>query len=762
MRVVGQRIRKKDAMQLVTGKPVYMDDVAPKDCLIVKILRSPHANALIEDINIATAMKVPGIEVIYTWKDVPNVRFAQAGQTYPEWSPYDRLILDQHVRFVGDAVAIVAGENETCVDRALKMIKVKYKVLPALLDYHESIDNEILVHPEDNWESLYPVGADNKRNICSHMEESDGDLEGTFADCDIVLERTYHVPAVNQAMMETFRTACYIDTYGRLVVLSSTQIVYHVRRILARALGIPQSKIRSLKPRIGGGFGAKQTVVTEIYPAFVTWNTKKPSKLIYSRYESQIAGSPRHEMDIRVKIGANNDGTLRAFDLYNLSNTGAYGDHGPTTAGLTGHKSMPLYTGNMEAFRHVFDVVYTNTLATGAYRGYGATQGIFALESLVNELADILHMDPVELRLKNVVRQGMVMPAYFNERAASCRLDECLVRAAEMIGWKDKYPCRDMGDGKVRSVGIAMAMQGSCISYVDVGSATISLNEDGSFRLAIAAADMGTGCDTILAQMAAECLEVSVDDIFVSGADTDSSPYDSGSYASSTTYITGQAVVKASMELKNRICTLAAKMLECDVDDLDYDGRTVKDIKTGKSVTLQDIGFKAQCFNDYALQVTESHTSPVSPPPYMAGAVEIELDKETGHVEILDYAAVVDCGTVVNPNLATIQVEGGLGQGIGMTLFENIQYSDKGVLRNNSLMQYKIPTRRDVGTLRVEFKPSYEPTGPFGVKSIGEIVINTPAPALAQAIHNATGGYFRDLPITSEKIAMYCLENEEK
>ena len=762
MRVVGQRIRKKDAMQLVTGKPVYMDDVAPKDCLIVKILRSPHANALIEDINIATAMKVPGIEVIYTWKDVPNVRFAQAGQTYPEWSPYDRLILDQHVRFVGDAVAIVAGENEACVDRALKMIKVKYKVLTALLDYHESIDNEILVHPEDNWESLYPVGADNKRNICSHMEESHGDLEGTFADCDIVLERTYHVPAVNQAMMETFRTACYIDTYGRLVVLSSTQIVYHVRRILARALGIPQSKIRSLKPRIGGGFGAKQTVVTEIYPAFVTWHTKKPSKLIYSRYESQIAGSPRHEMDIRVKIGADKDGTLRAFDLYNLSNTGAYGDHGPTTAGLTGHKSMPLYTGNMEAFRHVFDVVYTNTLATGAYRGYGATQGIFALESLVNELADILHMDPVELRLKNVVREGMVMPAYFNEPAASCRLDECLVRAAEMIGWKDKYPCRDMGNGKVRSVGIAMAMQGSCISYVDVGSATISLNEDGSYRLAIAAADMGTGCDTILAQMAAECLEVSVDEIFVSGADTDSSPYDSGSYASSTTYITGQAVVKAATELKKRICTLAARMLECDVDDLEYDGHVAKDIKTGKSVTLQDIGFKAQCFNDLALQVTESHTSPVSPPPYMAGAVEIELDKETGHVEILDYAAVVDCGTVVNPNLATIQVEGGLGQGIGMTLFENIQYSDKGVLRNNSLMQYKIPTRRDVGTLRVEFKPSYEPTGPFGVKSIGEIVINTPAPALAQAIHNATGGYFRDLPITSEKIAMYCLEHENE
>ena len=480
MRVVGQPVRKKDAMSLVTGKPVYMDDLAPKDCLIVKVLRSPHANAIVEEVNTKIAMKVPGIEAIYTWEDVPKHRFAQAGQTYPEWSPYDRLILDQHVRFVGDAVAIIAGEDEACVDRAMKMIKVKYKVLPAVLDYHKAKDNEVLVHPEDNWESKFPVGADNKRNLCAHMEDSDGDLEKTFADCDIVLERTYHVPAVNQAMMETFRTTCYLDTYGRLVVFSSTQIVYHVRRIIANALGIPKHKVRALKPRIGGGFGAKQTVVTEIFPAFVTWMTKKPSKIIYTREESQIAGSPRHEMEVTVKIGANKDGTLRAFDLYNLSNTGAYGDHGPTTAGLTGHKSLPMYTANMEAFRHTFDVVYTNVLAAGAYRGYGATQGIFALESIVNELASILHMDPVELRLKNVVRQGMTMQAYSNEVARGCRLDDCLVRAAEMIGWKEKYPVKDMGNGKVRSVGIAMAMQGSCISYVDVGSATIMMNEDGS------------------------------------------------------------------------------------------------------------------------------------------------------------------------------------------------------------------------------------------------------------------------------------------
>lgn len=761
MRVVGQPVRKKDAMSLVTGKPVYMDDLAPKDCLIVKVLRSPHANAIVEEVNTKIAMKVPGIEAIYTWEDVPKHRFAQAGQTYPEWSPYDRLILDQHVRFVGDAVAIIAGEDEACVDRAMKMIKVKYKVLPAVLDYHKAKDNEVLVHPEDNWESKFPVGADNKRNLCAHMEDSDGDLEKTFADCDIVLERTYHVPAVNQAMMETFRTTCYLDAYGRLVVFSSTQIVYHVRRIIANALGIPKHKVRALKPRIGGGFGAKQTVVTEIFPAFVTWMTKKPSKIIYTREESQIAGSPRHEMEVTVKIGANKDGTLRAFDLYNLSNTGAYGDHGPTTAGLTGHKSLPMYTANMEAFRHTFDVVYTNVLAAGAYRGYGATQGIFALESIVNELASILHMDPVELRLKNVVRQGMTMQAYSNEVARGCRLDDCLVRAAEMIGWKEKYPVKDMGNGKVRSVGIAMAMQGSCISYVDVGSATIMMNEDGSYRLVIAAADMGTGCDTILAQMAAECLGVSTDEIFVSGADTDTSPYDSGSYASSTTYVTGQAVVKASTELEKRIRKLASQMLECEIEDVEFDGKQARDIKTGKSVTAEEIGYKAQCFNDFALQVTESYTSPVSPPPYMAGAVEIELDKETGHLEILNYAAVVDCGTVVNPNLARVQVEGGLGQGIGMALYENIQYSDYGKLYNNSLMQYKIPTRLDMGNLHVEFKPSYEPTGPFGVKSIGEIVINTPAPALAHAIFNATGVWHRSLPITSEKIAMGVLKNRE-
>lgn len=760
MKAVGQPIRKKDAMPLVTGKPVFMDDLAPKDCLIVKVLRSPHANAIVKSVKKDVAKRVPGIEDVYTWEDVPQERFTTAGQTYPEFSPYDRLILDRHVRYVGDPVAIVAGENEACVDKALKMLKVEYEVLPAVLDFHMAKDGDVLVHPEDNWKALCKVGADNKRNLCASDSTEDGDVDAVLADCDEVVEGTYHVRAAQQAMMETFRTTCFMDAYGRLNILSSTQIVYHVRRIISNALGIPKSRIRVSKPRIGGGFGAKQSVVAELFPAFVTWKTGKASKMIFTREESQIASSPRHEMEVHVRLGASREGKIRAIDVYTLSNTGAYGDHGPTTVGLSGHKSIPLYS-SAEAHRFAYDVVYTNHMAAGAYRGYGATQGIFAVESAVNEMAQRLHMDPVEIRLKNMVREGDVMPAYYGETAKSCALDRCLERTAELIGWKDKYPYKDMGNGKVRSVGIAMAMQGSGISGVDVGSATIKMNDDGFYTLMIAAADMGTGCDTILAQMAAECLDCPVENIEVLGADTDSSPYDSGSYASSTTYVTGKAVEKACQKLIARILEIASGMLDAPVEELEFASDRVEWPKARKSVSLIDIGTKSMCGNGCALEATESNSSPTSPPPFMAGAVEIELDKETGHVEILDYKAVVDCGTVVNPNLARVQTEGGLVQGIGMTLYENIQYNDKGTMLNNSFMQYKIPSRRDMGNIQVEFESSFEPTGPFGAKSIGEIVINTPAPALAHAIANATGIWFKELPITSEQIAMGVFEKED-
>lgn len=751
---INKSVRKKDSMQLLLGKPVYMDDITPSDALVVKLLRSPYANAIVQEINTAIAKKVPGIVDIYTWEDVPSTRFTIAGQTYPEPSPYDRLIIDRHVRFVGDVVAIIAADTEKTAYKAMNLINVKYEVLEPVLDFRTAKDNPILVHPEEDWFPPCEVGGTNKRNLVASDINSHGDVDAVMSSCDILIDRTFHTKAFNQAMMETFRTYTCLDRYGRLHVVSSTQIVFHCRRILSRALGIPKSRIRVEKPRIGGGFGAKQTAVCEVYPAFVTLKTGRAAKLIYTREESQIAGSPRHEMEIRVRLGADKDGRIRALDLYTLSNSGAYGEHGSTTVGLSGHKSIPLYTGGLEAHRFSYDVVYTNTMAAGAYRGYGATQGIFALESVVNELAEKLGMDPTVLREQNMVREGMRMPAYYNETARACALDRCMEHCRKIFHWEEKYPVRDMGNGKVRTAGVAMAMQGSGISNVDVGSATVKLGEDGNYNLLIGAADMGTGCDTILAQMVAECMECSVDDVAVFGADTDASPYDSGSYASSTTYITGKAVEKACADLKKKICSIAAKMLKCQVEEVVFEGTRVRRIDTDQTVSLTDIAYKSQAFSMQSAEATATHSSPVSPPPYMVGMVEIELDKFTGKVTILDYMAVVDCGIPINPALARVQTEGGIVQGIGHTLFENVQFDRKGCPIESSFLQYKVPTRLDMGRLKVEFEHSYEPTGPFGAKSIGEIVINTPAPAIAHAIYRATGVWHRELPITPEQIAL--------
>ena len=764
MKVVNQPLRKKDAMQLVTGQPVYTDDVTPHDCLCVKLLRSPHANAIVKSINKTAAMKVPGMEAIFTWEDVDQDgrRYTQAGQTYPEASPYDRLVIDRHVRFVGDVVAILAGADEKCVDKAMKLVKVEYEVLEPVLDFHTAKDNPVLVHPEDNWESLAPVGADNKRNLCAHDECGNGDIDAVLADCDVVIDRVYHTQACQQAMMETFRTYCEIDTYGRLHIISSTQIVFHTRRIVANALHIPKSKVRVTKPRIGGGFGAKQTAVSAVYPAFVTWMTKKPSKIIFSRVESQIASSPRHEMEMHVRLGANKDGIVRGIDLHTLSNTGAYGEHGPTTVGLSGHKSIPLY-GKAEAFRFTSDVVYTNHMSAGAYRGYGATQGLFAVESAVNELANILGMDPFKIREMNITHEGEIMPAYYGQLNTSCTLDRCLARVHDMIDWDNKYPCRDMGNGKVRAVGMGMAMQGSGITSMDVGSATLKVNDEGFYTLLIGAADMGTGCDTTLAQIAAEVLECPLDNITTLSADTDWSPYDSGSYASSTTYVTGKATEKCALELRGKICALGAKLLGCDKAQVSFDGKEVRveeGENAGKTISLSDIATASMNGNSIELQATVTHSSEISPPPYMVGAAEIEVDTETGEVTLLDYAAAVDCGTPINPNLTRVQAEGGIAQGIGMTLTESVTYDDRGYPMENSLFQYKIPARVDIGKIRVEFENSYEGEGPFGAKSIGEVVINTPLPAISDAIRNAVGKRFYELPITPEKIAMAALERK--
>ena len=753
MNSVGKGVIKKDAMALVTGQPVYCDDLAPKDCLIVKLLRSPHAYAKIRSIDTSIAKRIPGIEAVYTYEDVPTSRFTLAGQSYPEPSPYDRRILENVVRYVGDEVAIVVGANEDCVDRALKAIKVDYEVLEPLLDFENSIDNAIVIHEEDDYKCLCEIGNDVKRNIVSSGESVVGDVDAVLKECDVVLERDYHTKANAQAMMETMRSYCYIDTYGRLNCVSSTQIPFHVRRILSNALEIPKSKINVIKPRIGGGFGAKQTACCEIFTAFVTWKLKKPSKIVYTREETFAATNSRHEMKMHVRIGAKKDGTIEAIDLYTLSNQGAYGEHGPTTIGLAGHKSLPLYN-HVKASRFTYDVVYTNTMRAGAYRGYGATQGQFAVESIINELADELNMDPCEIRFKNMTRENEVLSQYYNEELNACALDRCLEKAMEMIDYKNKPLRRDMGDF-VRGLGVSLSMQGSGISGLDVGSVEIKLQDDGFYTLSIGATDMGTGCDTILAQMVAECMDCDVDQVVTSSLDTDHAPYDTGSYASSTTYVTGMAVVKACEKLRNSILEAAAGFFNVDKEDIEFDGKKINTLDHAHEMSLAE--FADTCFNGgiaKALIASDSHMSPTSPPPFMVGIAEVDVDKLTGEIKVHDYVSVVDCGTVINPNLARVQAEGGIVQGIGMALSEDITYSDEGKMRNRNFLQYKLPTRVDVPSVRVEFESSYEDNGPFGAKSIGEVVINTPTSAIASAIKHATGVQVRTLPITAEKVLL--------
>lgn len=750
MKIVGKGIHKIDGMSIATGKPVYTDDLAAKDALVVKILRSPHAYAKIKNIDTSRALMVDGVECVLTYKDVPNNRFTLAGQSYPEPSPYDRLILEDTVRYVGDEVAIIAAIDEKTAVKAMKMIKVEYEVLNPIIDMEDAIDNEMLVHDEDR-HCNFDIGMERERNIVSKHLYEKGNIEEELEKCDVVIEETYYTQAQAHAMMETYRAYNYLDHTGRLVVVSSTQIPFHVRRHLSRALNIPSSKIRVIKPRIGGGFGGKQTACVEIFSAIVTLKTGKPAKIIYDRKETFNCSTSRHAMKLDVKIGATKDGIIKVIDIDALSDTGAYGEHASTTFGLVGEKTMPMYN-KLTASRFKGNVVYTNKMPAGALRGYGATQGCFAVESTINMLAHKLNMDPTEIRLKNIVKEGETSFAY-DKTLNSVDLVKCINKGKELIKWDEKYPSKKLENGKVRSVGMGLTMQGSGIAGIDTASVEIKLNDDGNYTLMVGSTDMGTGSDTILAQMACEILETTMDKITVISADTDVVPYDPGSYASSTTYVTGMAVVKASNILRDKIIDIGAKRLGIDKEYTEFDGEYVYSEHNRISVFDIAVDFTVGPEKEQLVGYA-SHGSEVSPPPFIAGFVETEMDLETGKYEVIDYVAVVDCGTVINKNLAKIQVEGGIVQGIGMAMFEEVRHTDDGHMDTNTFMQYKIPARCDVGNVIVDFVETNEPTGPFGAKSVGEVVINTPLPAIQESVYNACGVRVNTLPITPEKVFM--------
>lgn len=760
MKFVGKGIGKIDGMAIATGKPVYTDDLVMPNTLIVKILRSPHAFAKITTIDVSKAEKIPGVECVLTYKDVPNVRFSVAGQSYPEPSPYDRLILDPILRYVGDEVAIVAAVDEKTALKAMKLIKVEYEVFTPVLDFEKAEGHESIVHPETDLHCNFDIGMNQQANVVSNQNLEVGDVEAELKQCAVVAEDTYYMQAQAHCMMETYRSFNYMDHMGRLVVISSTQIPFHVRRKLARALQIPASKIRVIKPRIGGGFGGKQTVVVEVFTAIVTLKTGKPAKIVYDRDETFSCTNSRHAMRLTVRVGADTDGYIRALDIQGLSDTGAYGEHASTVFMVVGQKTLPLYN-KTKAVRFMGKVVYTNKMPGGAFRGYGATQGTFALEATINKLAEKLKMDPTELRLQNLIKEGETSLVYNGKILGSSSLHRCIEQGKKLIGWDEKYPKSVVNGHKVRAVGMAVTMQGSGIATIDTASAEVRLNDDGNYTLLIGSTDMGTGSDTILAQMAAEILDTTVEQIIVNAADTDVSPYDPGSYASSTTYVTGMAVVKAAEELREKISVSGAKLLEVLPEDVEFDGKVIRTLNGEKELSLERLA-ELMVLGAGKLQLVGQGTygSPVSPPPFIAGFAEVEVDTQTGKVELLDYVAVVDCGTVINPKLATIQVEGGIVQGIGLALYEDVRYGERGRLQTDSFMQYKIPCRKDVGNIRVSFEESFEPTGPFGAKSLGEVVVNTPAPAILHAVYNAVGVRINHLPITPEKVFMAMEKNK--
>ncbi|MCX6085052.1 MAG: molybdopterin-dependent oxidoreductase [Caldiserica bacterium] len=780
--VVGKSVGKVDGYALVTGAPMYTDDIAARDFpnrLHGKILTSPIANGLIDEIDTSVAEALPGVRLVLTWKNTPRTFYTTAGQGWPEPSPYDNQMFTERVRFVGDRVAAVFADSTEVAEQALKLIKVSFKEEPAVLDADDAMKpGAPVVHPED------PKGAyDSARNVAAHVDINVGDVEKALAESEVTISETFQTHYAQHTPMETHTAFAYTDDMGKLVIVSSTQVPWHVRRIVSKVLGLSMSKLRVIKPRIGGGFGTKQEILIDDLVAYAAIRTGLPCEIELTRKEEFVSSRTRHPMKIDMSIGCDKQGHFKALKMYVLSNTGAYGSHSLTVMSNTGSKTLPLYNKATDV-RFFGDAVYTNLPVPGAYRGYGATQGYAALESTIDDLAAKLGMDPIELRKKNMIRVGEGSPIFealgegregVAQTIKSSSLPTLLDLGAQAIGWTEKRGKRTRSGHKVRGVGMSMHMQGSGIPLIDMASASIKLNEDGTYFLTMGATDIGTGSDTILSQMAAEVLGVTVDKISALSSDTDLTPFDVGAYASSTTFVSGGAVVKAAKAVRNQIFAVAAEMLEEDLDQqlvaaepkVEWDNNqpdpilafyhmeegNVLSVRTGKRISVSDIAYRAYYeVNQKQIATTQSFVSPYSPPPFAAHFVEIELDELTGKVEVLKYVAAVDCGVSINPDLVRGQIMGAVANGIGFALTEEYHFGSHGNMTNSSLFDYKILSRRDMPPTEVIVVDNYEPTGPWGAKSVAEIGINGPIPAIGNAIFDATGIRLHRTPYTPERV----------
>jgi putative selenate reductase molybdopterin-binding subunit len=756
--VVGQSERRVDGRSLVTGRPVFVADMADRPGLLhLALLRSPHAHARIRSIDVSTAEEMDGVALVLTHENTPAVRYTTAGQGYPEPSPYDARMFDTKVRFAGDRVAAVAADTLETARRARDAIRVEYELLEPVLSIDAAIAEDApVIHDEPDALDVWAAG----RNCVSHVVATSGDIDAGLAESDVVVDVTCETHYGQHAPLETHVATSYLDTEERLIIVSSTQVPVHVRRIVARLLDVPVHRIRVIKPRIGGGFGVKQEILIEDLVAMVTHRTGRPAVLEFDREEEFVSSRTRHPMRIRVRLGGKRDGTIHAIQMDVLSNTGAYGTHGLTVLSNVGSKTLPLYN-KAPHVRFWGEAVYTNLPVGGAYRGYGATQGYFPLETAIDRLAGELGMDALELRRINHVRSGETSPIFralgegregVDQTITSCALDECIRIGAERIGWTAKRGRRRRVGDVVYGVGMSIHMQGSGIPMIDMGAASLKMNDDGSFNLSVGATDLGTGSDTILAQIAAEVLGVPLDKIVVRSSDTDLTPFDTGAYASSTTYVSGMAVERAARQVAVQIKEAAAAMLEVDAGELELvDERA--GIPEGESVTLSEVALRSLYGeNQRQIGAMASFVPELSPPPFLASFAEVGVDLRTGKLEIVDYVAAVDCGTAVNPRLAEGQVEGAVANGLGYALMEEMVFSESGRCRTPDFARYKIPSTVDMPPLQVILVESFEPTGPMGAKSVSEIGINAPIPTIANAVHDATGVWLTETPFTAERV----------
>lgn len=769
--VVGKSVQKVDGLSLATGRAKFVDDFDVPGCLFCKILPSPFPHARIKKIDKDEALEVSGVEAIITYEDIPRVAHTTAGQGYPEPSPYDTFILDNKVRYVGDRVCAVAARSKEAAEEAVRKISVEYEELEAVLNARDAMKKGApVIHDEEEAHVIIPVPYHPDKNLAAHADFHVGDMEKGFKDADLVLEREYETQYAQHCPMEPHICLTYLDEKNRLVIVTSTQVPFHVRRIVAERLEIPIGRVRVIKPRIGGGFGTKQEVLVEDICGALTLKTGKPVKYEMTRQEEFMSSRTRHPQILKMKVGAKKDGMLTAISMRIIMNTGAYGSHALTVACNSGSKVLPMYNKAPNVDFWV-DTVYTNLPVGGAYRGYGATQGAYAMECIMDELAHELKIDPVKLREINHIRTGEGSPVFaalgegkagVEQKIGSCGLDRCLERAAEEFGWFNREELRKQAaPGKKRGYGMCVLMQGSSIPEIDMGAASIKMNEDGSFNLNVGATDLGTGSDTVLAQIAAEVLGSPVEDMVVYSSDTDMTPFDVGAYASSTTYLSGMAVKKCAEKVKHQILKVAGEILEKNPYELYIKEKTVFD-DDNNSVTFSEIAHRALYeANQHQIGAIESHITHKSPPPFAAHFAEVEVDEDTGKTEVLRYVFAIDCGTAIHPKLAEGQCEGAVLNGISYALTEEYLFNSKGRMMNADFGSYKIFNTRDLPQVKVILVPTYEETGPYGAKSVSEININGPMPAIANAIFDAVGVRIRNAPFTAEKV-FFAMQEKEK